>query len=153
MSQIQLNEKLKQILILLQNTFSCDDNEKRKKSEIILNKYSQNIVSFIQEIIICLTIDSKIINEQLKKSISMYIKNLIYNKYEMLNKNEEITLIQILSNIQLNNNLDISICSHLNNSLIKLFSSNNIIDDKELIINYIKEYTLFQLNQKEKNII
>ena len=128
-------------------------NEKRKKSEIILNKYSQNIVSFIQEIIICLTIDSKIINDQLKKSISMYIKNLIYNKYEMLNKNEEITLIQILSNIQLNNNLDISICSHLNNSLIKLFSSNNIIDDKELIINYIKEYTLFQLNQKEKNII
>ena len=77
MSQIQLNEKLKQILILLQNTFSCDDNEKRKKSEIILNKYSQNIVSFIQEIIICLTIDSKIINDQLKKSISMYIKNLI----------------------------------------------------------------------------
>ena len=153
MSQIQFNDKLKQILILLQNTFSCNDNEIRKNAEKTLKKYSENPVSFIQEVIVCLTIDSKIINDQLKKSIAIYIKNLIYDKYEILKKNEEITIIKILSNIQLNNNLDITICSHLNNALVKLFSSNNIIDDKELIINYIKEYTLFQLNQKEKNII
>ena len=157
MSQIQLNEKLKQILILLQNTFSCDDNEKRKKSEIILNKYSQNIVSFIQEIIICLTIDSKIINDQLKKSISMYIKNLIYNKYEMLNKNEEITLILLILLLLKINYIFYNENDNNNNNLISkifLFLLQQIINPKENCLSYQSSNAIiFMLNNIEKNEI
>ena len=147
------NENINQILLDFQTTFSSSDDKKRKEAEKNLKKSSQNPYLFIQKIINSITMDSNIINDQLKKSITIYIKNLIINNGENLSKEDQINLIQLFSLIQLNNNLNSSICNHLNSAIIKLFSCKTIIDDYQLIINFASNYYSFQLNQKEKNII
>ena len=152
MSNIQ-NENINQILLDFQTTFSSSDDKKRKEAEKNLKISSQNPYLFIQKIINSITMDSNIINDQLKKSITIYIKNLIINNGENLSKEDQINLIQLFSLIQLNNNLNSSICNHLNSAIIKLFSCKTIIDDYQLIINFANNYYSFQLNQKEKNII
>ena len=149
MSNIQ-NENINQILLDFQTTFSSSDDKKRKEAEKNLKISSQNPYLFIQKIINSITMDSNIINDQLKKSITLYIKNLINNNGENLSKEEQINLIQLFSLIQLNNNLNSSICNYLNSAIIKLFSCKNIIDDYQLIINFANNYYSFQLNQKEK---
>ena len=65
MSNIQ-NENINQILLDFQTTFSSSDDKKRKEAEKNLKISSQNPYLFIQKIINSITMDSNIINDQLK---------------------------------------------------------------------------------------
>jgi hypothetical protein len=94
-----------------------------------------NILSHIKIILLSLTSDK--INNSLKMSIILYLKNTLRNKLEnkSLEKSEVVQIIETYIELILLGNLEDSLLQNLNLGLTILFNSSYLNEDEKLIVN------------------
>ena len=130
------NQKLGELLYLLDNSYSCKDNSELKKITNLINKYSENLNNFVDLLFKGLSLNSfnnKQISLDLHKCISINLKNSIIEKKTDMNKEQLFNIFQKIFQVFFFNNTNPNLS---NNSIITIFE--NII--KELSTDCIKPY-------------
>ena len=146
-------EILKKTLSLLELTYNEIDTNKRKDAENQLEELSKNINSHIKILFSSLLMDN--LNLNMKKSVSIYLKNFIYKKIKDKNLVKEILKIVIYFILYKKNDKIVS--KQLNLLLLDLLNKEDdeklLLIDNDLFTSIIKNITQEFINiiSNEKN--
>ena len=146
-------EILKKTLSLLELTYNEIDTNKRKEAETQLEELSKNINSHIKILFSSLLMDN--LNLNIKKSVSIYLKNFISKKINEKNIIKDISKIVIYLLLYKKNDKIVS--KQLNLLLLDIFNKDDeekiLLIDDELFLTIVKDITqeFINITSKEKN--
>lgn len=154
--------KIVEILELLNKTFKSSDNQQIKEATIKLNQIFANIKTSINFLFVALSyksISGKEIPLALHKSAALYLKNLITKQFFLLDEDEiyqcirhifELIFMKSKENPNLNNN---TIFSTFQEMIIKLLSSSTLKENKNYIYQLFDTILTYLKNVNKENIL